>query len=293
MNVIKIGTCIPGVNAVQWIPQLLDKGFESFQLTFHMSTDNIDIKELAKRIEEIIGDRDVKVSTLGFYANPIQHKEDERIFASYIDAAGLFGAERVCGFAGALEGRPVEESMPRFKAVFTELAKRAADKNIKLGIENCPMGGTWEKAACNIGFNPRAWEMMFHEVPSESLGLEWEPAHQMVQLIDPISSLRQWVKKIVHIHGKDATVDYDAIQKFGILGAENFVYHRTPGYGDCNWTDIISILQMGGYDSDICIEGYHDPIYNGDWEFTSQIHALKYLKWCRGGDFIPAPWMKG
>ena len=44
------------------------------------------------------------------------------------------------------------------------------------------------------------------------------------------------------------------------------------------------------YTGDICVEGYHDPIYKKDWEMTAQKHALNYLKWCRGGDFIPNPW---
>ena len=38
------------------------------------------------------------------------------------------------------------------------------------------------------------------------------------------------------------------------------------------------------------IEGYHDFLFNGDWEYTGQIHALRYLRWCRGGDFAPNPW---
>ncbi len=38
---------------------------------------------------------------------------------------------------------------------------------------------------------------------------------------------------------------------------------------------------------DICIEGYHDPVYYGELEMTGQLHALNYLKWCRGGDFTP------
>ena len=41
---------------------------------------------------------------------------------------------------------------------------------------------------------------------------------------------------------------------------------------------------------DICIEGYHDPVYSGEWEMTGQLHALRYLKWCRGGDYEPVPW---
>ena len=43
---------------------------------------------------------------------------------------------------------------------------------------------------------------------------------------------------------------------------------------------------------DICIEGYHDPVYSGELEMTGQLHALNYLKWCRGGDFTPTPWAK-
>jgi hypothetical protein len=49
---------------------------------------------------------------------------------------------------------------------------------------------------------------------------------------------------------------------------------------------------MGGYEGDICIEGYHDPIYHDDWEMTAQLHALNYLKWCRGGEFVQNPWEK-
>lgn len=292
MREIKIGTCVPGVKAADWLPHMVDKGFETFELTFHMSLEDTNLKQLAEQVKEIIGDRDIPISSIGLYCNPIQYEDHKKALEYVIDSAEYFGASNVNTFAGAYEGRPVEESISKFGEVFRELAKRAADRNLKLGIENCPMGGSYEKATCNIGFNPRAWEMMFNEVPDDNFGLEWEPTHQMVQLIDPLAQLKDWVKKVVHIHGKDATIDYDAIKKYGIYGAKEFVYHRTPGYGDSNWTDIISILQKGGYEGDICIEGYHDPIYRGDWELTSQIHGVEYLKWCRGGSFTPCPWMK-
>ena len=71
-----------------------------------------------------------------------------------------------------------------------------------------------------------------------------------------------------------------------------FVWHRMPGFGDTNWRDIISILRSNGYEDDICIEGYHDPVYRGELEMTGQLHALNYLKWCRGGEFTPTPWEK-
>ncbi|WP_246131991.1 hypothetical protein [Paenibacillus hemerocallicola] len=61
------------------------------------------------------------------------------------------------------------------------------------------------------------------------------------------------------------------------------------GFGDSNWTDIISILRQGGYEGSIDIEGSHDPVYKNELEMTGQVHALHYLKRCRGGDFVPDP----
>lgn len=185
----------------------------------------------------------------------------------------------------------MDESFKKFGEVFRELARRAEDRGVKLAIENCPMEGTWQRATCNIAINPRAWERMFDEVNSDAVGLEWEPAHQLIQLIDPIAQLRDWVGKVYHVHGKDATVDRSLVAKYGVLcDTDWYAPERTPGFGDSNWRDIIYILHKGGYTGDICVEGYHDPIYKKDWEMTAQKHALAYLKWCRGGDFTPNPW---
>lgn len=292
MQQIKIGTCIPGTITEQWAPHMIAAGFETLSLNFHMSLEGTDLVELSKKTKDILGDSAVEVTTIGLYCNPIQYEEHKKALEYVIDCAPLFGAKYVSTFAGAYEGKSVEEAMPRFGQVFRDLTKRAEDKNIKIAIENCPMGGRWNSCTCNIGFNPKAWEMMFNEVPSDSIGLEWEPAHQMSQLIDPIAQLKNWAKKVVHMHGKDATIDWDAVRRFGVAGAVPFEYSRTPGFGDTNWRDIFSILHQAGYEGDICVEGYHDPVYNGEWEMTAQLHALNYLKWSRGGDFTPNPWGK-
>ena len=61
---------------------------------------------------------------------------------------------------------------------------------------------------------------------------------------------------------------------------------RTPGFGDSNWTDIISELHLAGWSGSIDIEGLHDPVYRDALEMTGQVHGLNYLKNCRGGDFV-------
>lgn len=290
MEQIRIGTCVPGENAIDWLPSISKAGFECVAINFHMSLHGIDLKEHAKKIKEILDGTGVYVSTLGFYCNPIMYEDHQKTLSHVIDMAAEFGAQNVGTFAGAYEGKSVDEAMPKFGQVFRELAKQAEDRGVKLVIENCPMGGNWNSTTCNIGFNPKAWEMMFNEVPSDALGLEWEPGHQMIQLIDPIAQLRQWAPKIYHMHGKDASIDMDAVRRLGVFGAHEFAPQRTPGFGDTNWRDVFSILHENGYQGDICIEGYHDPIYSGEWEMTAQMHSLNYLKWARGGDFIPNPW---
>ncbi len=289
MKEIKIGTCIPGQKALEWTKPMIDLGYEAVAVNFHMSFGDVDIVELAPKLKEILADK-AYVGALGFYCNALQYEEHKENLIKCIDNAHLFGTKIVSTFAGALEGESVETSMPKFKEVFSELAKRAEDKGVRLAIENCPMGGTWNKATCNIGFNPKAWEMMFGEVNSNSLGLEWEPAHQMGQLIEPIPNLKQWINKVVHLHGKDATIDWDEVKRFGVISKDEFAYMRLPGFGDTNWRDIFFMLYQHGFEGDICVEGYHDPIYAGDWEMTGQKHALSYLKWARGGDFTNNPW---
>ena len=293
MDKLRIGTLVGGKDAVRVIPQLIPYGFESFSITFWQTTGGIDLEDMAKKVGDILAGHDVIISCLSLFGNPLMGEgESSDALASWerlIDSAHLFGTDLVTGFTGRIVDRPIDESIPRFKEVFGELARRAADKGVRLAFENCNMGGDWQRGDWNIAHNPLAWEMMFDALPLDNLGLEWEPCHQMVQLIDPIPQLRKWANKIFHVHGKDATIAWDIIRECGIGGPEPFVWHRTPGFGDSNWTDIISILRYSKYEGTIDIEGYHDPVYCGELEMTGQVRGLQYLKQCRGGEYVANP----
>ena len=292
MKQIRIGTLVGGEDAVRVLPQIVPHGFESFSLTFWQSTRDLDLSETAKRVKEILAESGSVVSSLGIFGNVLTGAGDNAdTLASWerlIDHAHEFGTDLVAGFTGRMPGA-IDGSIPKFREVFGELAKRAADRGVRLAFENCDMGGTWEQGDWNIAHNPTAWEMMFNAVPDANIGLQWEPCHQMVSLIDPIPQLRKWVGKIFNVPGKDATIAWDIVREYGFHGPKAFVWHRSPGFGDTNRTDIISILSQHAYEGSIDIEGFHDPVYRGDWEMTGQVHSLRYLKQCRGGDFIPNP----
>ncbi|MHC4982185.1 MAG: sugar phosphate isomerase/epimerase family protein [Planctomycetota bacterium] len=291
---IRIGTLVNGgEGCAEYIRRILPHGFESFSITFWQSLGGTDLRALAGQVKEALADSGAVISSVCIFGNPLEGRDiDEETRAGWrklIDSAHLFGCDLVCGFAGRLIGRPIDESMKRFKQVFAPLARAAADRAVRLAFENCDMGGTWRHGDWNIAHDPTAWEMMFNEVPADNLGLEWEPCHQMVKLIDPMPQLRKWLARIFHVHGKDATVMWDVVREYGISGPKPFAYHRTPGFGDSNWADIITELRLGGFVGSIDIEGHHDPVYRGELEMTGQVHGLNYLKRCRGGAFVPNP----
>ncbi|MBB6730958.1 sugar phosphate isomerase/epimerase family protein [Cohnella zeiphila] len=290
---LRVGTLVGGNDAVRVIPQIAKHGFESYALTFWQTTGNADLAELGKRARAVAEEHGAIISSIGVFGNPLtgegNNADSLASWERLIDHAHHFGADIVNGFTGRLTDRPIEESIPRFKEVFGELARRAADRGVRIAFENCSMDGDWNKGDWNIAHNPTAWELMFDAVPADNIGLEWEPCHQMVALIDPIPQLRKWTDKIFHVHGKDATIAWDIVKEYGVHGKQKYVWHRTPGFGDTNWTDVITILRQAGYQGTIDIEGWHDPVYRDELEMTGQVHALNYLKRCRGGDFVPNP----
>jgi len=290
---IRIGTLVNANDKTTgYLREILPYGFESFELTFWHKI-GLDLVQFSEDVKKELGDSGAIISSVGVYSNPLLDNEDgahaRAAWETLIDNAHLFGCNLVCGFAGRVVDVPIPDSIPRFKEVFTPLAQRAADKGVRLAFENCEMGGNWRGGSWNIAHNPDAWELMFDAIPADNIGLEWEPCHQMTKLLDPIPQLRKWVQKIFHVHGKDASVMWDVIKEHGIGGSVPFVYHRTPGFGDSNWTDIISILRLGGFTGSIDIEGWHDPVYRGELEMQGQVRGMNYLKACRGGDFYPYP----
>jgi len=286
---IRIGTMVKAMqpDPATYVRAIARLGFESIQPFFWQTLGGKDLPRLAGELKEAIGDADVKVSALGMFGNPLEDGDLDRQtlngWETLIDNARYFGTDLVAGFTGRIRGTKLPESLPRFKGVWGELARRAADKGVRIAFENCAMGGNWTTGDWNVAHNPDAWELMFNELPNENLGLEWEPCHQLVYLIDPIPQIRKWGPRIFHVHGKDATVRWDVVREHGIFGKLPFVQMRTPGFGDSDWTRIISELRLAGFTGSIDIEGWHDPVYRDALEITGQARALAFLKDCRGG----------
>lgn len=250
----------------------------------------VDIRELAPKVLGELEGTGAKVSAVGLYCNPLAEEEHFRNLCLLIENAKLFGVDKICTFAGALPARPWRRPCPPSRRSLASWPSARRTKAFPSPLKTARWAAIGGGPPATWPSRPGAWEMMFNEVPADNLGLEWEPAHAMSQLIDPIAQLRKWVRKVIAVHGKDCTADMAGIREDGILCGKNFLPNRMPGFGDTNWRDVFFILRQNGFEGDVNIEGYHDPVYGRDWEMTGQLHALKYLKWARGGDFVPNPW---
>ena len=184
---------------------------------------NKDLPRLAQQLREAIGDADVTIDTLGMFGNPLEDGDlDRQTLAGWealIDNAHHFGARHASpGSPAACAASRSRRACRASRRSGASSRERAADKGVRLAFENCAMDGNWASGDWNIAHNPDAWELMFDAVPDDNLGLEWEPCHQLVYLIDPMPQIRKWAPKFFHVHGKDATVRWDVIREHGVFG---------------------------------------------------------------------------
>ena len=250
--------------------------------------------------------RNLRISTIGaLYQNPLDPAQSDfarAVFLRAIEVAAHIGVKTVSGFPGAVielephpKGKnpiykPFENFLPRLLEFWELIAKVAEDKGVRIAFEHCPMGPYHLPI---MGFNmlaqPAMWGRLFNETKCENLGIEWDASHLMCQFIDPVTNIHKFGSRIFHVHAKDAFINRHLLEVYGICHP-GVAEHRFPGLGQSNWAEIVHALLRAGYDSDLNIEGWHDPVYRDDLEMTGQVAALDYLKRCRGGaHFIPNP----
>ena len=101
---------------------------------------------------------------------------------------------------------------------------------------------------------------MFDATRCDNLGLEWDASHLICQFIDPLQNIQKFGSRIFHVHAKDAFIDRARLERYGICHP-GVAEHRMVGLGQSNWAQIVHALLRAGYDSDLDIEGWHDPVY--------------------------------
>ncbi len=204
----------------------------------------------------------VEISGLGYYPNPLDpDPEVSRHCVEHlkkvIAGAEKLGIRQVNSFVGRDWTRTVDENWPRFLKVWKPLIRFAEDHGVRIGIENCPMSYSRDEwpGGKNLAISPSIWRRMFSDISSDYFGLNYDPSHMVWQRMDWLKPLREFQKKLFHIHAKDVLIQRDRLDEVGIFGYPKETHlPRIPGFGEINWAQFIGGLMEVDYDGPICIE---------------------------------------
>jgi sugar phosphate isomerase/epimerase len=245
-----------------------------------------------EKVRNLLTTHRVSVSGLGYYPNPLAaDRAEAQVYLTHlravIDAAAALGVGLVNTFVGRDPALSVEANWPRFLEVWRPLIAYAEGKGIKIGIENCPMLFTSDEwpGGKNLATTPAIWRRMFHDIPSPSFGLNFDPSHLIWQQIDYIAPLAEFKDRIFHVHAKDARIDRAALDQHGVLSYPK-LWHtpKIPGLGDVRWGAFFGALSDSGYSGHIAIE-VEDRAFEGSLEsrLDSLLISRRYLlQYCSG-----------
>jgi len=228
----------------------------------------------------------VEISGLGYYPNMLSADGSEakvavEHFRAVIDASAALGVNVANTFVGRNPKLTLEENWPNMMAVWPETVARAEAKEVRIGIENCPMffsGDEWPGGK-NLATTPKIWRKLFEAIPSKSFGLNYDPSHFVWQMMDYVKPLAEFSDRLMHLHAKDARVNRLALDDVGIM-ATPLEYHSPvlPGRGDIDWDRFIGAVKAAGFDGPIAVE-VEDREYEGS--LNDRIEALR-----RAYDFL-------
>lgn len=237
--------------------------------TTHIDVTNLD-ETKAGEINDACERTGVRISALGYYPNPLTPDADERaVYVGHlrklIDAAVLLGLSNVNTFVGRDQWKSIDANWPLFQEVWPPLVQYASERDIKLGIENCPMFFTQDEwpSGKNLAISPVVWRRMFAEIPDAHFGLNYDPSHLIWQQMDEVAPIAEFASRLHHVHAKDARLDRRKLHEAGIL-AVPLDYHtpKLPGMGDVRWGAFFAALTDAGYTGPVCIEAEDRP-YEG------------------------------
>ena len=246
-----------------------------------------------ERVQGLVAKTGVEISGLGYYPNALAPDAAEAAVAvehigKVIEAAARLGIGRMNTFIGRDWTKSVDENWPPFLETWKPLVALADEKNVKIGIENCPMLFSRDEwpGGKNLASSPAIWRRMFEDIPSPNFGLNYDPSHLAWMQMDPVEPLWEFAKRIHHAHAKDVRVDRRRLDDVGVL-AYPLDYHtpKLPGMGDVDWGRYFSVLTDSGYDGPVCVE-VEDRAYEGSLEArkASLRQSRAYLR-----QFIPEP----
>lgn len=242
----------------------------------HVDVATLD-KAKAKDILKMLNGYGLIISSLGYYPNPLHPDPEHRqtVIAhlkKVIEAAELLEVPVVGTFIGKDKDKTVPANFEEYAKVWPPIVKFAKEHGVKIGIENCPMIFSYDEwpGGNNLASTPAIWRKMWEIIPDDNFGLNLDPSHLILQMIDYERVVREFSSRIFHVHAKDLHIDHEGLYNNGVLSqGMGWQVPRLPGLGDMNWQKFFAALTAARYDYVVSIE-HEDRVYEGNEELVKR-----------------------
>ena len=252
----------------------------------HIDVDNTS-EEYLSYIKDYCAGKNITISSLAFYPNTMDGDLTKRAanidhLKKVIHMSALLGVNMVTTFIGRDQTKSVEENLELVQELWPPIIRQAEEEGVKIAIENCPMlfGKEQWPGGQNLFTTPKLWREIFRILPSDNLGINYDPSHFVWQHIDYVKPIYEFADKIFHVHFKDIKLFHDKLDDVGIMAYPlEFMSPKLPGLGDVNWGRYVSALTDIGYDGCACVE-VEDKAFEGSREkiLDSVILSYRYMK---------------
>ena len=266
-----------GFQAIEIACWPYEKATRRYAGVTHIDVDELD-QARAKNIRKMLADDfGLTISSLGYYPNPLDPEPEQRAtvighLKQVVDAAALLEVPIVGTFIGKDKNKTVPQNLEDYATTWPPIVKYAGDRGVKIAIENCPMIFSYDEwpGGNNLASSPAIWRQMWEIIPDENFGLNLDPSHLVLQMIDPQRVVYEFKDKIFHVHAKDLEIDREGLYQHGVLSqGMGWQIPRLPGLGDMDWGKFISALYRVGYDYVISIE-HEDRAFEGTEELVKR-----------------------
>ncbi|MBC7740006.1 MAG: sugar phosphate isomerase/epimerase [Candidatus Saccharibacteria bacterium] len=234
--------------------------------TSHIAVESL-TQTRADDIRAELAARNVEISALGYYPNPLHpdagHRDHVLTHLKHvITAAALFNVATVNTFVGGDRSLSPDQNWVHAEQIFPPILAHAKAHGVTLAFENCPMifsADEWP-GGHNIAYAPRLWRRI---LDAWDVGMNYDPSHLVWQMIDQQRFIREFGPRIVHVHAKDLMIDRDGLYENGIMSlGMGWQIPRMPGLGQVNWAETFAGLYRAGYDGPVIIE-HEDRDFEG------------------------------
>ncbi len=250
-----------------------------------------------KAFKKAFDDRGIKISALSCHGNPLHPNKEiadgfHEEFVNTVKLAEKLNVDTIVTFSGCpgesdYSRHPVWITCPWPNDFSDVVDWQWKEKVIPYWKEQQQL---LEKHNVRVAIEPHPGFVVYNNETAKRLrkecgdkiGVNFDPSHYFWQGMNPAQAIKDVGDSLFHFHAKDTQIEPRNTELNGVLDTKSYKdianrswVFRTVGYGhgEDEWRDIISALQVIGYDGAISIE-HEDGLMSEDEGFSKAVSFL-------------------